>query len=149
MPIIHHYTIFFDYLIVEIHQRYSFIGNFHNIHVPNLPAVLPAYYMVSAFSGGSGEHLKITFEDPDGDTIATFFDQPLGDMNFLGDKKASVGMVIQPLTNVRFEKEGIHHVVLSQGEHIVHRQPFGVVIVPEMVIVPSGGGTHGVSEARS
>jgi hypothetical protein len=140
MPIIHHYTIFFDYLIIDIHQKQSFIGNFHNIQVPSLPAVLPSYYIVSAFSGGSGEHLRISFEDPDGETIATFFDQLIGDMNFLGDKKASVGVVVQPLQNVRFKEEGIHHVVLRQGDRVVHRQPFGVVVVP-------GGGTHAVPEA--
>lgn len=137
--VVHHFTVFCDKVLVDYTDtnKYSFIGVFTNIVCPTLPAKIVGGFAVVCFSGGDKSQVSLVIEDAKGNLIHDAARHSTGSMAPSTPKKIQVGMLIQQLTNLEFEREGTYYLVLKHGDEPVSRVPFGVISAKEALNVPT------------
>lgn len=137
--LIHHFTVFCDKVLVDYEDRnkYSLIGVFSNIVCPKLPAKIVGGSVVVCFSGGDRSRVSLAIEDADGNLIHDTANHDTGSMAPPTPKKVQVGLLIQPLTNIEFEREGTYYLVLKHEDDAISRVPFGVISAKEPTSGPA------------
>lgn len=131
MAIKHVATLLCDYFIVDqIENKRSYLGEFANITSNKLPVVLPRLVIAINMTGNAGEGYRITLHGPGIKGARDLEEGVIGDVETTSVYAQVLHQVALDLRSVVIPREGVYEVRLwdSATGRVVNRRKFGVFI---------------------
>jgi hypothetical protein len=131
MSIKHVYSSFCENFILSNDGKYSIINALMNLIIETIPSVVTVVLVV-IFRAEDGANFSVRIEGPDVNNRETTDvaneTVSLAGVEHRSEFELSVTVSKQLIQALHLKTEGIHYIVLREGDKVIHKEPFGVFL---------------------